>query len=134
MTIERLDPDSLFQMEGFHQVVKANGFAFIAGQGAFDREMNLVGPGDHEAQTVQALANLRAAVEAAGTTVDRIVSTTIHVVGLDGDTTGRVTQGLAKGLDGTPFPSHAMSIIGTPALALEGMLIEIVAVAALPES
>ena len=133
--LERIDPDTLFRMDGFHQVVKAappGGFAFIAGQGAFDRDLQLVGAGDLTAQTVQALANLRNAVEAAGTTVENIVSSTVHVVDLDGDAVAAVARGLAKGYDGKPFPAHAMSIIGTPALAMEGMLIEIVAVAALP--
>ena len=69
MPVERINPDSLFKLDAFSQVVKAtggSGFAFIAGQGAFDANFQLVGAGDLRAQTVQACRNLRAAVEAAG--------------------------------------------------------------------
>ncbi len=135
MAVERINPPGLFQMESFSQVVTApagSRFAFIAGQGAFDEQFQLIGAGDLEAQTVQALKNLRIAVEAVGSSVDQIVSSTVHVVGLDGDAVGAVGRGLAKGLDGQPFPPHAMSLIGTTALAMDGMLIEIVAVAAIP--
>lgn len=135
MPLERINPETLFKLDSFDQVVKVtgqSGLAFIAGQGAFDPDFNLVGAGDLRAQTVQACRNLRAAVEAAGTTVDRIVSSTVHVVGLDQAAVAAVSQGLAEALDGEPFPTHAMSLIGTPALAMDGMLIEIVAVAALP--
>lgn len=135
MTIERLDPDTLFKMDAFHQVVTApstSRLAFIAGQGAFDKDMNLIGPNDLKAQTIQALSNLRAAVEAAGSTVENIVSSTVHVVGLEDGGMAAVAAGLAEGNEGKPFPPHAMSVIGTPALAMDGMLIEIVAVAAVP--
>lgn len=135
MQVERLNPETLFKMDAFSQVVKASGasgFAFIAGQGAFDEDFKLVGAGDLRAQTVQACKNLRAAVEAAGSSVENIVSSTVHVVGLDQAGVAAVGAGLAEALDGKPFPPHAMSLIGTPALAMEGMLIEIVAVAAIP--
>ena len=135
MSIERIDPDGLFQMDGFSQVVTVpagSRLAFIAGQGAFDEKMQLVGAGDLEAQTVQALTNLRIAVEAVGSRADQIVSSTVHVVGLDGEAVGALARGLARGLDGKPFPKHAMSVIGTTGLAMDGMLIEIVATAAIP--
>ncbi|HEY7066486.1 MAG TPA: RidA family protein [Chloroflexota bacterium] len=46
---------------------------FIAGQVAFDRDGNLVGPNDMRAQFGQVYANLQAAVEAAGGTMTNIV-------------------------------------------------------------
>jgi 2-iminobutanoate/2-iminopropanoate deaminase len=135
MPVDRINPDSLFKLDAFSQVVTAtggSGLAFIAGQGAFDKDLQLIGAGDLKAQTIQACRNLRDAVEAVGSSVDQVVSSTVHVVGLDNTSVGAITAGLAEALDGKPFPPHAMSLIGTTSLAIDGMLIEIVAVALIP--
>ena len=76
MQIERQNPDGLFALDGFTQIVTAENagkVAYIAGQGAFDAEFKLVGPEDLHAQTVQAFRNLRTAVESLGGRVDNIV-------------------------------------------------------------
>ena len=135
MTIQRINPDELFKLDSFSQVVKTSevrSFAFIAGQGSFDRDFQLIGPGDVFAQTLAALRNLRTAVEAAGTTVDNIVTSTVYIVGLNDETAAAASRAIAEALDGKPFPPHAMSMIGVAALAVEGMLVEISAVAAVP--
>lgn len=53
---------------------KANTYLFISGQVPWDREGNIVGKGDPEAQTRQVLENIKAIVEAAGGTMDNIVN------------------------------------------------------------
>ena len=65
-TVERINPPGLFELGGFSRVVVAYGgrTAYIAGQGAFDAGMNLIGRGDLHAQTVQALRNLSTALQA----------------------------------------------------------------------
>ncbi|MBT4521625.1 MAG: RidA family protein, partial [Halieaceae bacterium] len=70
MTIEHIKPEGLFNMDGFTQVVTstASKTVYIAGQGAFDKDFNLVGAGDYHAQTTQALTNLKIALAAAGAT------------------------------------------------------------------
>lgn len=134
MKIERVNPDGLFVLDAFSQVVTtqaAGKVAYIAGQGAFDAEFNLIGPGDLHAQTVQAFRNLRTAVEAAGGEVENIVSTTMYIVELSAEKVEIFSRAMAEALDGQPFPSNASSMIGVQGLALEGMLVEISAVAAI---
>jgi enamine deaminase RidA (YjgF/YER057c/UK114 family) len=134
MKIERINPEGLFELDAFSQIVTASGggrIAFIAGQGAFDAEFQLVGAGDLHAQTVQAFKNLRTAVEAIGGRVDQIVSSTLYIVGLDAKKVEIFTGAMAEALDGKPFPPNASSMIGVQGLAMEGMLVEISAVAVL---
>lgn len=134
MEIERQNPDGLFALEGFTQIVttqNAGKVAYIAGQGAFDADFNLVGAGDLHAQTVQAFQNLRTAVESLGGHVGNIVSTTMYLVEITPQKVEIFARAMAKALDGEPFPPNASSMIGVQGLAAEGMLVEISAVAAL---
>src|SRR6478672_4531655 len=56
---------------------------FVAGQTASDKDGNVVGKGDIEAQTRQVFDNLRAVLKAAGGTLDNLVMTTTYITGRD---------------------------------------------------
>jgi enamine deaminase RidA (YjgF/YER057c/UK114 family) len=135
MDIEHVNPAGLFRLDGFTQVVTATDarrLAFIAGQGPFDADFQLIGPGDLHAQTVQAFRNLRTAVESVGGGIEHVVSANMYVVGLDAERVEIFTRAMAEALDGQAFPPNASTMIGVQALAGEGMLVEISAIAALP--
>ena len=135
MKIERRNPDGLFSIDGFTQIVVAENagrVAYIAGQGAFDADFELVGAGNLHAQTIQAFRNLRTAVESLGADVSDIVSTTMYVVDINAEKVKIFGQAMTTALDGQPFPPNASSLIGVQGLAAEGMLVEISAVAVLP--
>jgi 2-iminobutanoate/2-iminopropanoate deaminase len=53
---------------------------FIAGQTASDKEGNVVGKGDIEAQTHQVYKNLTAVLQEAGGSLDNLVMTTTFIV------------------------------------------------------
>ncbi len=127
MEIERIDPKGLFVLDAFTQIVRTRGgrLAFIAGQGAFDEQFDLIGAGDLHAQVVQAFRNLRTAVQAIGGTVEQIVSTNMYIVGLDAQKVAIFQKAMAVALDGKPFPPNASTMIGVQSLAGEGMLVEI---------
>lgn len=132
MGIEHANPTGLFQLDAFSQVVTATGggkIAFIAGQGAFDAKFELVGKGDLHAQVVQACRNLRTAVEAVGGSPADIVSSTMYIVDIDAEKVETFSRAMAEALDGAPLPPHASTMVGVQGLALEGMLVEISAVA-----
>lgn len=137
MKIEHLAPEDLLPSKhlGYSQVVKtdASTTVYIAGQGAVDKEMKLVGAGDYHAQTKQALRNLTAALAAAGATPENIVSTVIYVVGLDEKAVEGCAGAFHEALNGEPFPPNASSMIGVERLMLPGMLVEISAVAVIDE-
>lgn len=130
MSIEHVQPPGLFKAEGFSQVVVGTGrrLAFIAGQGAYDAQFNLIGRGDHFAQAVQAFRNLATALDALGATPAQVVSSTMYVVGLTPETLGRFTSAMSQALDGRPFPPNAATLVGVERLALPDMLVEISAV------
>jgi 2-iminobutanoate/2-iminopropanoate deaminase len=72
-----------FQGAPYSQAIKANGFVFVSGQLSLrpgDKELTAgeIGP-----QTEQVFANLRAILEAAGTSLDNLVKTTVFLQNLD---------------------------------------------------
>ena len=131
MSNHSVDPDGLFKFAGFHQVMVSTGnkTIYIAGQVAFDKDMNFVGKGDYEAQTVRALQNVAVAAKAAGATPEDVLSSVLYVKGLKPEVTQQVMKGMAVAIDGKPFPAHAYNIVGVDALSDLDVLIEISAVA-----
>jgi 2-iminobutanoate/2-iminopropanoate deaminase len=63
----------------YAQAVKANGFVFTAGQIAFDPASGQLVSGDVARQTARVLDNLKAIVEAAGSSLDRAVKATVYL-------------------------------------------------------
>ena len=68
-----------FQGAPYSQAIKAGGLVFVSGQvslapGSPDPVSDEIG-----AQTEQVFANLRAILEAAGTSLDRVVKTTVYL-------------------------------------------------------
>jgi 2-iminobutanoate/2-iminopropanoate deaminase len=62
----------------YSQAVAAGGLIFTAGQIPLDAAGQLV-PGDVKAQTRQVLNNLKAVLEAGGSSLDRVVKTTVFL-------------------------------------------------------
>jgi 2-iminobutanoate/2-iminopropanoate deaminase len=64
----------------YSQAIKVNGLVFCSGQIPLDPEtMEMVGGDDVAAQTKQVMANLSAVLEAAGSSLDKVVKTTIFL-------------------------------------------------------
>ena len=63
----------------YSQAVKANGFIFTAGQGPLDPATGKLVEGDTAAQTVRVFENLKAIVEAAGSSLDRAVKANVYL-------------------------------------------------------
>jgi len=63
----------------YSQAIKANGFIFISGQIALDPKTNQLVEGDIRVQTERVLENLKGIVEAAGSSFDRVVKTTVFL-------------------------------------------------------
>jgi reactive intermediate/imine deaminase len=59
--------------------VKANGFVFVSGLPPFDRTTGAMVTGDIAAQTEVSLENVKAALEAAGSSLDKVVKVTIYI-------------------------------------------------------
>ena len=100
---------------------------FLSGQVGLDARGRLVGP-DATSQTRQAIENLRVMLAANGATLDDVVRVTVYVTDM------RHFDEIAS-VRLQAFPKHgpASTIVEVRALALPGLLIEIDAVAVLPE-
>ena len=59
--------------------VKANGFVFVSGLPPLDRKTGAVVKGDISAQTELSLENVKAALEAAGSSLDKVVKVVIYI-------------------------------------------------------
>jgi 2-iminobutanoate/2-iminopropanoate deaminase len=63
----------------YSQAIKANGLVFTAGQIPFDPATGKIVEGDVALQTARVLENLKAIVEAAGSSLDKVVKTTVYL-------------------------------------------------------
>lgn len=134
MNIQHVNPKGLLSLPEYTQVVVSSPgrIAFIAGQGAFDQDFNLIGGDDLHAQTIQAFVNLRTALAGVGASPAHVLSSTIYVVDLDEAKTEIFVAAMKTALDGQPFPPNASTLVGVTRLGHPQMLIEISAVAAVP--
>jgi len=63
----------------YSQAIAANGLVFAAGQIPLDPRTGQPVPGDVRVQTRRVLENLKAVLEAAGSSMDRVVKTTVFL-------------------------------------------------------
>ena len=67
----------------YSQAVKANGMIFCSGQIPLDPATMQVVEGDASAQAERVLRNLKAVLEAAGSSLERVVKTTVFLADLN---------------------------------------------------
>jgi 2-iminobutanoate/2-iminopropanoate deaminase len=112
-----------FQGAPYSQAIKANGFVFVSGQLSLrPGEKDLV-PGDIKAQTQQVFSNLRAILEEAGSSLDRLVKTTVFLQSLDDF--GGMNEIYAAQVGSTPPARSTVEVAKLPS----GALVEIEAIA-----
>jgi 2-iminobutanoate/2-iminopropanoate deaminase len=112
-----------FQGAPYSQAIKAGGFVFVSGQVALrpgDKE--LVGS-DIAAQTEQVFANLKAILEASGSSLDRLVKTTVFLDNFDDF--GGMNEVYARHVGESPPARSTVEVAKLPS----GALVEIEAVA-----
>ena len=67
----------------YSQAIRAGNLLFISGQVPLDPASGTLVTGDAAAQTDRVMQNIRAILEAAGTSLDSVVRTTIYLTDLD---------------------------------------------------
>lgn len=67
----------------YSQAIKAGGLVFTSGQIPLDPSTMQVVEGDIQKQTELVLNNLKAVLEAAGTSIDRVVKTTVFLADMN---------------------------------------------------
>jgi enamine deaminase RidA (YjgF/YER057c/UK114 family) len=124
-----INPPELSVPPAYTHVVTATGgkLVFIAGQTGHNAKGELVGAGDFRAQAIQAFENVKAALAAGGATFADVVKYTTFVVGYTPELRSVLGEVRARYLPKENPP--ASTLLGVQALAREGMLIEVEAVA-----
>lgn len=129
-----LNPSTIATPRGYTHVVTATQgkMVFISGQVAFNMKGELVGKGDLRAQTIQVYENLKNALTAVGATFADVVKLNTYVVDFKPADLAAIREVRAQ-----YFPNAermpASTLVGVQALAFEGLLIEIEAVAMVKE-
>jgi reactive intermediate/imine deaminase len=108
----------------YSQAVINEGLVYLSGQIPLDPRTGEVVEGEIEAQATQVFANLRAVLEAAGSSVERVLRTSIYLTDLS--LFPRVNAVYERQFTGDPKP--ARSTIGVASLPL-GVQIEVDAIA-----
>jgi len=130
-----VNPASLPAPSGFaHAVVTTGGrTVWLAGQTAMDASGRIIAPGDVVAQFEQALGNLLTALRAAGGEPGHLVTMTTYIVDVpDYRSRAREIGRVWRSLVGSRYP--AMAGIGVSRLWDDDALVEVQAVAVVPES
>ena len=133
MTKEFINPQALPNWEqSFTQVITVSPVAtaktiYISGQVAVDKDQDLIGEGDLAAQAMQAFRNLETALAAGGATTADVVRMNIYVKDYKPEDAAPVSEALRRYFPHKHLPTSTW--LGVQALAKEGFLIEIDAVA-----
>jgi enamine deaminase RidA (YjgF/YER057c/UK114 family) len=130
-SITRINPPELGTPPGYSQVVDvgAGRIIFIAGQTAVDRDGNVVGKNDFDAQAAQVFRNLGFALEAAGCTPANLVKLTVFLTDMDNLARYREARNRFFATV-TPPAAPAVTLVEVAKLYGPEFMIEIEAVAA----
>ena len=112
-----------FQGAPYSQAVRAGGLVFVSGQLALRPGSSEIVGDAIEEQTEQVFSNLRAILEAAGSSLERIVKTTVFLVDL-GDFQG-MNEVYARHVGDTPPARATIEVAALPT----GARVEIEAIA-----
>jgi enamine deaminase RidA (YjgF/YER057c/UK114 family) len=132
MTLELINPEDLPTPPTYTHVVIATGgrLVFVAGQEPEDEHGNLIGPGDLEAQARQVFSNVGRALAAAGARPEQVTKITIFVVDYRREHLPAIEAGRQE-LFGDHKPAD--TLVGVEALSHPEYLIEVEAIAVLPD-
>ena len=130
--IRHIHPPELAPPPGYSNVVEVSGsrLVFIAGQTALDRDGNLVGGNNLEAQADQVFRNLGFARAASGCTPRDLVKLTVFVRDMAGLPLYRKARDRFLGAEKNPSAAPAITLVEVSKLFRDDLLIEIEAVAA----
>jgi enamine deaminase RidA (YjgF/YER057c/UK114 family) len=128
MSIEHVNPDTLHTNPAFSQgtIAPAGRTLYVGGQNGVDADGSLLDGAD--AQVAQAMRNLLAVLEAAGATQKDVAKLTIY---LDPSISGQ--SGFAAAMPIWGQHPTAVTVVQVASFARPGVLVEIEAIAALPD-
>jgi 2-iminobutanoate/2-iminopropanoate deaminase len=126
-SVRTLNPESLGPaIAPYSQATVANGLCFLAGQVALDSENQVIAPGDVRTQTVASIERIETILGELGATLEDIVTATVFLTNVEHF--AAFNEGWAE-----KFGDHRPARATVRAdLLLEGLVVEIQAIAVLP--
>jgi 2-iminobutanoate/2-iminopropanoate deaminase len=112
----------------YSQAVISNGWAFLSGQIPLDPATGQLIDGDTAAQTQRVLDNLKAVLEACGSSLDQVVKTTVYIK--DMGEFARMNEVYAKYFPGNPPARATVEVARLP----RDVSVEIDCIAAVADS
>jgi enamine deaminase RidA (YjgF/YER057c/UK114 family) len=131
--VQHLNPAGLHTNPAYSQAVVISGNArtiYVGGQNAVDTAGNIVGKGDLRVQTEKALRNLETALAAGGAGLEHVVKWNVYVVQGQSPQAGLEAFQNVWGQRSNP---PVISVLFVAALAQPDFLVEIDAIAVVPE-
>lgn len=131
--VQYINPEGLNRNPAFSNVVvvpRNMKTVFIGGQDSVNAEGKIIGKGDIKKQSEQVFKNLEIALDAVGATFENIIKWNIYVVeGTNPMPAFEVSQKIMSDIENSP----AITIVFVSSLANPDFLIEIDAIAVIPE-
>ncbi len=87
----------------YSQAIVENGFVFLAGQGPTDPKTGTYTPSDVQSETRQTFANIKAILEAAGSSLDKVVKCNVYLRDIKDF---QAMNEVYKTLFSTPYPAR----------------------------
>ncbi|HEX5164283.1 MAG TPA: Rid family detoxifying hydrolase, partial [Thermomicrobiales bacterium] len=97
----------------YSQAIRANGFIFVAGEKGIDPTTNAIVAGGIPAETRQTLENIRNILEEAGSSMSRVVATTVYLT--DINTFGEMNKVYAEYFTSNPPGRTTVGVTSLPA-------------------
>jgi enamine deaminase RidA (YjgF/YER057c/UK114 family) len=129
-----INPAAVRRIGAFsHGVATKGGVTLhVSGQVAVDADGKVIAPGDMKAQTEAVFYNLRLILREAGGSFEDVVKLTHYVVDLKPEHRPVITEIRNRYVNQENPPASTM--IGVPALVMDGLVIEVEVVAVIDES
>lgn len=135
MPNKTINPPELFPslQYGFSQIVTSTGgkTVYLSGQVAWDENEQIVGPDDLGTQTRQTLKNIETAMQIADGKLTDVVSMRIYIVEPHLAESSSISQALKEFFPAKNAP--ATTWLGVSSLANKDFIVEIEAIAVIPE-
>lgn len=115
----KLEPD-VFSEFAIGQGHCVGNLVFLSGQAAINQAGDIVGAGDIEAQIEQAMSNIERALQAAGSSIERIFKITVYLTDMDNF---EHILAMRRRYFSEPWPAD--TTVGVQSLALPDLLVEL---------
>lgn len=129
-----INPERVRRIGAFSHAVASTGgvTVHVSGQVAVDADGSVIAPGDMKAQAAAVFDNLGHILKEAGGSYEDVVKLTHYVVNLKPEHRAVITEIRNRHVNQTTPPASTM--IGVPALVMDGLVIEVEVVAVIDES